>query len=115
MTTAAYHGRTEILELLLTTGPELDIFEASTVGRTARVEALVDAGADIRSKSPDGLLARLTQNADHLQRQCAWVTLRPTFGLRKVERGKDAQSRSSYGPPGRVPRLGPATHPGQGL
>jgi len=54
LTTAAYHGRTEILELLLTTGPELDIFEASTVGRTARVEALVHAGADIRSKSPDG-------------------------------------------------------------
>ena len=54
LTTAAYHGRVDIVALLLASEPELDIFEASTVGRTARVEALVHAGADIRSKSPDG-------------------------------------------------------------
>jgi ankyrin repeat protein len=54
LTTAAYHGRADILELLLATEPELDIFEASTVGKTARVEELADGGADLRAKSPDG-------------------------------------------------------------
>ena len=37
LTTAAYHSRKTIVELLLATGPLLDIFEASTVGRADRV------------------------------------------------------------------------------
>jgi ankyrin repeat protein len=54
LTTAAYYGRADIVALLLASEPELDIFEASTVGRTARVEQLADAGADLGRKSPDG-------------------------------------------------------------
>jgi len=54
LTTAAYHGRADIVALLLASEPELDIFEASTVARTERVAELADAGTDIRMKSPDG-------------------------------------------------------------
>jgi uncharacterized protein len=57
LTTAAYYGREEIVRLLLATDPPLDIFEASTVGDTERVEELADAGADVDGKSPDGFTA----------------------------------------------------------
>ena len=54
LTTAAYHGRKTIMELLLATGPHLDIFEASTVGRADRVRELLDEGASPATVSQDG-------------------------------------------------------------
>lgn len=54
LTTAAYYGRGEIVDMLLANHPTLDIFEASAVGRTKRVEELAKAGADVEAKSPDG-------------------------------------------------------------
>lgn len=41
--TAAYHRQREILAILVATGPELDVFEAATVGDLDRVRALVEA------------------------------------------------------------------------
>jgi ankyrin repeat protein len=40
---AHYHGKAEVAAALLSREPELDIFEAATVGDTKRVTALVDA------------------------------------------------------------------------
>ncbi|TMG25669.1 MAG: ankyrin repeat domain-containing protein [Chloroflexi bacterium] len=54
LTTAAYHSRKTIVELLLATGPLLDIFEASTVGRADRVGELLDEGVSPATVSPDG-------------------------------------------------------------
>jgi ankyrin repeat protein len=54
LTTAAYHRRKTIVELLLATGPRLDIFEASTVGRADRVGELLDEGVPPTTVSPDG-------------------------------------------------------------
>ncbi len=40
---AQYHHQRELVEMLLAAGPELDIFEAASVGRAARVAELLDA------------------------------------------------------------------------
>ena len=39
---AQYHQRGELVQMLLAAGPELDIFDAASVGRTARVAELLD-------------------------------------------------------------------------
>jgi uncharacterized protein len=39
---AQYHHQPEIVAVLLAAGPELDIFDASSVGATARVAAILD-------------------------------------------------------------------------
>ncbi|MGH7676236.1 MAG: ankyrin repeat domain-containing protein [Gemmatimonadales bacterium] len=39
---AQYHHKRELLDLLLDAGPELDIFDAASVGRSARVAELLD-------------------------------------------------------------------------
>ncbi|MFN2519821.1 MAG: ankyrin repeat domain-containing protein [Candidatus Limnocylindria bacterium] len=53
--TAVYHGKDDIADLLLAQGRELDVFEASAVGDTARVRELVDADPSLASAySPDG-------------------------------------------------------------
>jgi uncharacterized protein len=55
VTQACYHGRRDILEVLLAADPELDVFEASAVGRLERVRELVERDADLVSAfSPDG-------------------------------------------------------------
>src|SRR5205814_383132 len=39
---AAYYGRTDVVDLLLERGPELDVFEAAAVGRASRLEEILD-------------------------------------------------------------------------
>ena len=39
---AQYHRKPEVVAMLLAAGPELDIFDAASVGRTARVAELLD-------------------------------------------------------------------------
>lgn len=52
---AVYHGHSEVVNLLLDAGVELDIFEAAATGSTRRLEALLDADAKIiNTHSPDG-------------------------------------------------------------
>jgi ankyrin repeat protein len=52
---ATYQGRPDIVEALLAAEPELDVFEASAVGRTERVRTLVEHEPDLASAfSPDG-------------------------------------------------------------
>jgi ankyrin repeat protein len=52
---ARYHGHSEIVELILTLNPELNVFEAAAVGEADRVRTLVDEDANLaRSWSPDG-------------------------------------------------------------
>jgi uncharacterized protein len=55
VTQAAYHGHADIVEALLASEPELDVFEASALGQTERVGQLVDHGPEFVSAfSPDG-------------------------------------------------------------
>jgi uncharacterized protein len=58
VTQAKYHGRSDMVDVLLATEPELDVFEASAVGQTERVRMLVEREPDLVSKfSPDGFTA----------------------------------------------------------
>ncbi len=53
--TAVYHGKTDIRDLLLAQGLELDVFEAAAVGDASRVRELLDADPSLASAfSPDG-------------------------------------------------------------
>ena len=55
---ARYHGRTEIVELLLSSEPELNVFEAAAMGRRERAAALIEEDPDlVRAWSPDGFTA----------------------------------------------------------
>ncbi len=45
--TARYGGQTEIVEALLAAGADLDVFDAATLGRTGRLEAILDARPDL--------------------------------------------------------------------
>jgi ankyrin repeat protein len=52
---AQYHRRPELVEMLLAAGPELDIFDAASVGRTVRVAELLDADPSlVNAYSNDG-------------------------------------------------------------
>jgi ankyrin repeat protein len=52
---ATYHGQALIVDALLAADPELDVFEASAVGRTERVRELLEGDPDLVSSfSPDG-------------------------------------------------------------
>jgi uncharacterized protein len=52
---AVYRGRGEIVSLILATGIELDIFEASATGRAGRVRALLKSRPDLANAfAPDG-------------------------------------------------------------
>jgi uncharacterized protein len=55
---AAYWGGHDIVKELLTVAPGLDLWEAATVGATARVGELInEAPALVESRSPDGFTA----------------------------------------------------------
>jgi len=55
---ARYRWRSDLVEILLEAAPELDLFEASALGRISRMEALLDADPDlVRAWSPDGFTA----------------------------------------------------------
>jgi ankyrin repeat protein len=55
---ARYHGRTEIVDLLLSYEPELNVFEAAAMGRRERAAALVERDPElVRAWSPDGFTA----------------------------------------------------------
>ena len=59
---AQYHNQHDIVALLLAAGPDLDIFDAASVGATARVAEVLARGADPKAqndagKSPIGLAA----------------------------------------------------------
>jgi uncharacterized protein len=55
VTQAKYQGHGDIVEALLAADPELDMFEASAVGRTEQVQRLVEREPDLISDfSPDG-------------------------------------------------------------
>jgi ankyrin repeat protein len=52
---AVYHGRGDILSLLLSKGAELDLFEAAAVGDVWRIGEILDmGGADVNGWSRDG-------------------------------------------------------------
>lgn len=52
---AAYYGRQEIVDLLLESGAQLNIFEASAVGRTDRVVEILDRQPSLANEyAPDG-------------------------------------------------------------
>ena len=52
---AQYHHRREAVALLLAAGPELDLFDAASVGDSARVAALLDRdAAQVNAYSSDG-------------------------------------------------------------
>jgi uncharacterized protein len=52
---AVYHGRNEVVNLLLATGMELDIFEAAATGRAERVRALLKGNPALANAfAPDG-------------------------------------------------------------
>jgi len=52
---AQYHHRSNALAVLLAAGPELDLFDAASVGDTARVAALLDGDpSQINAYSNDG-------------------------------------------------------------
>ncbi len=54
---AQYHHKHELVALLLDAGPELDIFDAASVGRSARVATLLDRDPSlINGYSGDGFL-----------------------------------------------------------
>jgi uncharacterized protein len=58
VTQAAYHWHGEIVDCLLATEPELDAFEAATVGRTERFRELVETDPELATAfSPDGFTA----------------------------------------------------------
>ncbi len=53
--TAAYYGKREIAELLLSGGAEVDVFAAAALGRTARLDALLRENPGLmHTHSPDG-------------------------------------------------------------
>ena len=55
---ARYHGRSEIVDRLMAEEPELNVFEASAIGRLERAAMLVDQDPDlVREWSPDGFTA----------------------------------------------------------
>src|ERR671914_2308949 len=55
VTQARYHGRGDIVDVLLAAEPELNVFEAAAVGRTQRVRELIDADPSlVAAFSPDG-------------------------------------------------------------
>jgi ankyrin repeat protein len=52
---AQYHHKGELVSVLLAAGPELDIYDAASVGRTARVVELLDADPTlVNAYSGDG-------------------------------------------------------------
>src|ERR1041384_7512003 len=52
---ATYYGRRDVVEALLTSGVELNVFEAAATGQTARVRKLIEQDpALVNSYSPDG-------------------------------------------------------------
>jgi ankyrin repeat protein len=52
---ATYYGRRDVVEALLTSGVELNVFEAAATGQTARVRKLIEEDpALVNSYSPDG-------------------------------------------------------------
>ncbi|HLG17644.1 MAG TPA: ankyrin repeat domain-containing protein [Blastocatellia bacterium] len=52
---AVYHQKPRVVEVLLATGIELNIFEASATGRTARVREMLDEDASlVNAFAPDG-------------------------------------------------------------
>lgn len=52
---ATYHGKREVAEALLTTGIELNVFEAAATGRTDRVRALLEKDPRlVNTYAPDG-------------------------------------------------------------
>jgi ankyrin repeat protein len=52
---AIYYGRKEVLDVLLATGVELDVFEASALGRTDRVMSLIAKEPSlVNALAPDG-------------------------------------------------------------
>lgn len=58
LTAARYRGHNDILEALLDTGPELDLFEAAAIGRADRVLELLDDEPGLaRAWSADGFTA----------------------------------------------------------
>lgn len=55
---ARYHGKSEIVDRLMAEEPELNVFEASAIGRLERAAMLVDQDPDlVREWSPDGFTA----------------------------------------------------------
>ena len=52
---ARYRGQTELVELLLASGVTLDVFEAATLGNTARIAELLSGNPmQVNAYSPDG-------------------------------------------------------------
>jgi uncharacterized protein len=55
---ATYYGKRDVVDVLLASGVELNIFEAAATGQTKRVEALIEQDAELVSAySPDGFTA----------------------------------------------------------
>lgn len=83
---AAYWGRDEIVRELLSVAPPLDLWEASTVGATARVSELIGEDPSlIESRSPDGFTA--------LHLACFFG--HPETTRRLVEAGADVSVRTT--------------------
>ena len=55
---AQYHRKKDLVEILLTADPELDLFDAASVGRVDRVRAILDADpSSLGAWSSDGFTA----------------------------------------------------------
>ena len=54
---AYYHGKAEIANTLLARRPDLDLYEAATVGDVARIRELASRGAAVNAHAPDGFTA----------------------------------------------------------
>ncbi|HJS23824.1 MAG TPA: ankyrin repeat domain-containing protein [Pyrinomonadaceae bacterium] len=55
---ATYHGKRDVVDALLASGVELNVFEAAATGQTKRVEALIkEDPALVSAYSPDGFTA----------------------------------------------------------
>lgn len=54
---AYYHGKAEIANSLLTHRPDLDLYEAATVGDAGRIRELVPRSADVNAYAADGFTA----------------------------------------------------------
>lgn len=52
--TAVYHGRKEIVNLLVARGAAMTLFDASAAGEVERVERLIGEGATVNAHSADG-------------------------------------------------------------
>lgn len=58
VTQAVYHGNADVIDALLAAEPELDVFEASAIGRTEDVQRLIERDPDLVSRfAPDGFTA----------------------------------------------------------